>query len=115
MALIAQTKVLGLGTSTAVTVTTLSASDTLVYVPGSKQILTLKNGTAGSLTATLDGSASTTINVPGYGATLDVSAGKAIVVAAGATVAVELDAISAFLQGTVTVTGADLVTATLTV
>lgn len=86
--------------------TTLSASDTLVYVPGSGQVLFLYNPTAGALTATVQGSGATAISPPGYGGTISVAAGKAIVVPANTTVAVQLDDISAYLVGNITVNGA---------
>lgn len=89
--------------------TVLSASDTLVYVQGST--LELFNTTASPVVVTIDGSGSTTISPVGYGGTIDVSAGKAITVPASSTVYVNLDSISAFLAGTVAVTGGVGVTA----
>ena len=93
-------------------VSTLSADDTITIDAGKKQLLVLRNTTGGSLTATIDGSTGTTVNAPGLGA-VDVSAGKAIVVAAGVSVAVVLSSISAYCQGVVHITGAATLTAQL--
>ena len=100
---------------TTITKTTLGASDTLTYSSGTRQVLNLHNTTGGSLTVNIDGSGSTTIAPAGLGATVDVSTGFSIVVAAGAHKVVPLDTISAYLQGTVTLTGAATLTAWITV
>lgn len=114
MAVIAQTDFRNTTGATTIARTVLTASDTLVWNgDGSRQILELYNTTAGLVTVTIDGSASTTIAPAGFGGTVDVSAGKAIAVPASTTVAVELGKISAFLQGTVAVTGGVGVTAHL--
>ncbi|KQP02454.1 hypothetical protein [Pseudorhodoferax sp. Leaf265] len=89
----------------AATIATLSADDTITINPKKKQLLVLTNTTGGSLTATIDGTLGTTVSVPGVGS-VDVSAGKAIVVAAGLSVAVMLNTISAYCQGVVHITGA---------
>lgn len=115
MATIAQTTIADKLGAFAVTETTLGASDTFVYNRGQGQRLTLRNPTAGSLTVLIDGASATTITPNGYGGTLDVSAGYSIVLAAGAMKCVNLDKISAFLTGTVAVTGAAGVVASLVV
>jgi hypothetical protein len=97
-----------------VTATTLtaSASDTCNYLSDTNQLLQMTNTTAGSLTLTIKGSnPSATYPVTGKGlpnSTQDLTAGLAIVVAAGQTKVVNLDKISAYLAGTgvVTMTGA---------
>lgn len=94
-----------------VTRNVLSASDVLVYSAG--QILELFNTTASPVVVTIDGAAGTTISPTGFGGTIDISAGKAITVPASGTVAVKLDTISVFLQGTIAVTGGVGVTAHL--
>jgi uncharacterized protein YjiK len=86
------------------TVTTLTASDTLTYNPQKRQLLVLENTTASPVVVTVDGSTGTTQAVPGYGS-VDVSAGKAITVAANGYQYALLSTISAFLSGTVAVTG----------
>ncbi len=113
MAVITQTDVSGAIGPVAVTTTTLGSSDTLVYSSGAGQTLELENTTVGSLTVTITGSTATTISPAGYGATVAVSGGLAITVAAGATKIVKLDKISAYLSGTVTLTGASTLTARL--
>lgn len=87
--------------------TTLSASDTLAFVPKAGMYLTLANNTAGALTATLVGStAPAAYVVPGTGGTtLNLAAGKAILVGANSTVEVALDELELYLQGNITVTG----------
>lgn len=90
---------------------TLGASDTLTYTQNSGQYLVLENTTGSPITATIDGSGGATVPIPGTGATFDVSTGKAVVVAAGTIRAVKLDTISAYLQGTVAVTGGTGLTA----
>ncbi len=93
--------------------TTLTASDTFTYKPGNGQVLHLRNGTAGALTVTLDGADGTTVSVPGLGS-VSVSAGYSTgSIAAGAAVAIKLDTISLYLQGTIAVTGGTGISATL--
>ena len=94
------------------TKTTLSADDTITVDATKKQLAVFDNTTGGSLTATSDREGGTTVNVQGIGA-VDVSAGKAIVVAAGAQVAVVLSTISAYCQGNVHITGAATLKLTL--
>lgn len=87
--------------------TTLTASDTLTFVRGSRQNLHLYNTTASPVVVTLVGSAPTSLTPSGYGGTLSTSGGKAITVPASGWTMVELDDIWAFLtgSGTVTLTG----------
>ena len=96
----------------AASITTLSASDTLTFRATKKQLLVLRNTTAGSLTVTIDGDGGTTVTVPGIGA-VDVSAGKAITVGIGLSRAVVLSTINAYCKGVVTLTGASGLTAQL--
>ncbi len=115
MAVIAQTARSAVGELTR---TVLGASDTLTYVANSSQILNLANGSGGSLTVAIKGSApSATYPVAGSGGTtVDLTAGKSIVIANGKTFEVNLDAIAAYLtgNGTVTITGGTAIVATLT-
>lgn len=92
--------------------TTLSASDTLAYV-GNGQELHLHNTTASPVVVTITGSTATTISPSGYGGTISVASGKAITVPASGNTVLYLDAIAAYLAGSVTVTGGVGVTATL--
>jgi hypothetical protein len=89
----------------AAAIATLSADDTITFNASKKQLLVLTNTTGGSLTATIDGDGGTTVTVPGIGS-VDVSAGKAIVVGAGLSVAVVLGTIGAYCKGVVHITGA---------
>lgn len=115
MATIAQTTVTGVNGPVTATRTTMTATDTLTYVPGSGQRLTLANNTGSLVTATFAGSVTNSINVPGYGGVVSVAAGKAVGVAANSTVVIALDTIAGFLQGTVSITGGTGLIATLTV
>lgn len=107
MALIAQTSgVLAGGVPVNVTRTTLTASDTLVYVFGGRQILSLVNGTGSPVVVTLTGSAPLSPTIPGLG-TVSAAGGKAITVPANGVTLVDLDDISAYIAGAaaVAVTG----------
>lgn len=105
MAVIAHTNMVK-GAPFELTRTSLGASDTLTnYVSGTGQWLILDNTTASPVDVTIDGSGGTTISPEGYGGTVSVASGKIITVPASKTYAVKLDAIAAFLQGTVAVTG----------
>ena len=92
--------------------TTLTASDTMVYV-GNGQEMHLYNTTTSPVVVTFTGSAATTISPVGYGGTISVAAGKAITVPLSGHTVVPLDSIAAFLAGTITVTGGVGVTAML--
>jgi len=86
--------------------TTLTASDTITYNPSKVQVMLLTNTTAGALTLTIDGDGGTSVNVPGIGA-VSVAAGKTVVIpATTGSKAITLSTISAFMKGTVTLTGA---------
>jgi hypothetical protein len=91
-------------------ISTLSADDTITINPAKRQLLVLRNTTGGSLTCTIDGSTGTSVTVPGLGV-VSVSAGLAIVVGAGLSVAVVLSTISAYCQGVVHLLGAAGLTA----
>lgn len=105
MATIAQTSLRGNGPVTVTTTAGSGTTDTLVYAPNTMQILEIRNTTAGSINVTIDGSGATTISPQGYGGTVDISTGKQFSVGANATVIVNLDSISAFLQGNIAVSG----------
>lgn len=112
MAAIAATNMQGAG-SRAVTVTTLGASDTLVYNPDKSPVLILNNVTAGALTPNIDGAGGTTTPVAGVGS-VDVSGGYTTPsIAAGAVHAIPLASIAKYLQGVITVTGGDGIEASL--
>lgn len=98
--------------SFAAAITTLSASDTITFDPTKKQLLVLRNTTAGSLTVTIDGADGTTVSFPGA-PNISVAAGYPIVVGIGLSVAVVLSTVSAYCQGVVSLTGASGLTAQL--
>lgn len=105
-----------LNQSTTVTEVTLGASgNTVTYKPGAGQILVIRNPTGGAIAPTIIGDAAT--SVPSYGAApVTTSAGLALgSIAAGATKAVPLDSISAYLVGNITITGANTLVASLLV
>lgn len=104
MAALTQTSKAGPGARSA-TPNTLSASDTMVYTPGTGQEIVLHNTTAGSLTVTITGSAATTV-FPQGGGSINYASGLAVTVAAGAAYVINCDAIANYLQGTITLTGA---------
>jgi hypothetical protein len=105
MAVITQTQgvVTGYG-SVNVTRTALSASDTLTFVKGSHQILSLYNTTAALVTINAKGSAPSALNPDGYGKALVTTAGYDIAVPANGWTIIDLDDIWAFLDGNGTVT-----------
>jgi hypothetical protein len=108
MAVLVETSLSQYGVGTAV-VNVASASDTLAYVAGSRQLVELDNATAGSLTVVIKGSAPpAAYPVVGAGDTKDLTAGLSVVVAAGVKKFVYLDNIQAYLTGTgvVTLSGA---------
>lgn len=116
MALITQTN--NAKSSTAafnLTVTTLTASDTLVFSSGAGQVLQLFNTTASPVVVTLTGDTPTALSPAGYGGTVTTTGGKAVTVPASGWTYVHLDAISAFITGTnpVAVTGGTGVKAAL--
>jgi hypothetical protein len=105
MATITQTNVGKGGGAKNITLTTLTSSDTFSYQQGAGQVLILFNTTGSPVTATITGSAATTISPSGFGGTVSVASGKAVTVPANGMTLLNLDDISAFLKGTITVTG----------
>lgn len=107
MAVIAATNVRAAGGAVKpLVMTTLTADDTLTYDPTRRQVLVLRNPTAGAITATIDGDGATTQDVPGTGGAMNLAGGLSTgSIAAGAGVVIELDAIKSYLTGVVHVTG----------
>ncbi len=88
------------------TKTILGASDVLTYTSGQNAELIMYNITASPVVVTIDGSTVTTVAVPGAGATtVSLAAGLAITVPANGFTVVRCDTISAYLSGTIAVTG----------
>lgn len=92
--------------SRAATMTTMTASDTLTYEPGTGQLLYMRNPTGGALTPVLNGSTNTTAVVTG-GPDISTTSGVTLAAVAATTgsVMVPLDTIASYLQGTITITG----------
>ena len=112
MAEIAKTSVTGSG-ELPVTVTTLGASDTLVFKKGVNATLILNNVSGGALTPLIVGADATTFPASGLG-NVDVSGGFQLgSIGVGVTVALPLDSISGYLKGIITVTGGDAIEAQL--
>ena len=104
MAVIAQTNMRVSVPTTITSTASTTGGETLVYNPGTYQMLEIRNTTGSSVNCIIDGSGVTTISPDGYGGTIDLSAGKTIPVGANATVIVALDSIKSYLLGTVAVT-----------
>ena len=106
MATITATSMTGSG-ARQITVTTCTASDTFTYTAGKKQTLVIYNDTAGAITPNIDGDGGSTVPVAGVGS-VDVSGGYTTPsIGVGETHAIPLDSISAYLTGTIAMTGAD--------
>jgi len=105
MATIVATSISGSG-AIAVTQTTLTGTaDTFTYRQGVTQTLIFTNPTAGALTPVIDGASSTSVSVEGIGA-IDVSGGFSMgSIAAGASKTIRTETISAYLSGTIAITG----------
>ena len=114
MAVITATDISGTG-ETLVTETTLGASDTLTYLAGRRQLLTLTNDTAGALTPNIDGAGASAAYPVAGAAAVDLSAGYTTAsIGVGEVASIYLDTIQLYLKGVITITGADGITATLT-
>ena len=113
MAVITPTLTTGTG-QRAVTETTMTASDTLVWTQGAGQMLRLRNVTAGALTVTITGSASVS-QTADQGGTTNYAAGFSTgsIAATTGDVIVPLDSIPGYLQGTITLTGGTGIRASL--
>jgi len=113
MAVIAKTSVTGSGEKV-ITVTTLSAGDTFEFTPNVNATLVLNNVSGGALTPLITGdAASSDFPCAGVGG-IDLSTGFQLAsVGTGVQVAIPLDSISAYLKGTITLTGGDAMEAQL--
>lgn len=95
--------------SFAITMSTLTASDTITY--SANEYILFHNPTGGSLTAKVKGSSATTKQVDGVGL-VSLSAGVDVTVAAGAYKVLNVNSRKEFMAGTaVTITGAAGLTA----
>jgi hypothetical protein len=93
---------------------TLASTNTVSYTIGTGGILMLRNPTVSPIVAVIDGDGGAVVNVKDLGE-IDISAGFAIgSVAAGAAVALRLDAIKGYLSGVISITGTGLVATLIT-
>ena len=104
----------GSGNVASLAFTTLTGTDDFVFNAQQTEVLILRNTTSSDVTVTIDGSEGTTENCPGIGP-VDVSSGKALVVTANESESIVLNSISAFLKGTISVSGGTGVEATILV
>ena len=90
--------------SFAITMSTLTASDTITFTPNS--YILFYNSTAGSLTAVVKGSSAVSTTVDGVGS-VSLSSGVSVVVQAGEFRILNVNSRDKFMAGTsVTITGA---------
>ena len=112
MATIAPTVMTAIGDNV-VTETTLTASNVLTYRQGSGQVLRLRNATAGALTPVITGASSVAQSVARVG-NVNFAAGWTVPsMAAGAVREIRLDTIADYIQGTINISGATGIVATL--
>jgi hypothetical protein len=100
MAVITPTTASAVG-ATVVNTTTMTAADTLTYDKALNQILILRNGTAGPLTVNIKGNTATSASVSGIGPVSLTGGFSTGAIAAGATVAIPLNTIERWLEGSV--------------
>lgn len=114
MPAITATNMAALG-AVAVTETTLDGStDTFVYNSAAKPLLVLRNATGGALTPVIDGDAAVAIPVKDAAANFDATAGYSVgSIAAGDSVSIRLETISAYLLGTISITSGTGIEASL--
>jgi hypothetical protein len=113
MPAITATDMQGAGQRT-LTQTTLNGTDSFVFNSAKNPVLTLRNPTAGALSPVIDGDGGTTVQVAGIGSVV-VSGGYAVgsIAATTGSVAIPLNSISAYLQGTIAITSGTGLIATL--
>ena len=112
MATITTDGISGFGAKT-LTGVTLTASDSFVLSRGKNQTLIIQNDTGAAITPNIVGDLADTVSVSGVGS-VDVSSGYDVPsIADGEAVAIPLDSIYRYLDGEITMTGADGATAYL--
>lgn len=100
----------GPGVFSAVTLTTLGASDTFEYLRGTGQLLILRNPTGGTLSPLIDGTDGFSVQIPGWGLRGVAAGYAAFAITTLQTKLIWLDTIPGYLQGSVVITsGAGLV------
>jgi hypothetical protein len=105
MAVVPSNKLSLFGAETPLAQIALTGADSLMYDALSDQLLFLVNNTGAEAIVNIDGGTGTTTPVSGTGDQFDVAGGKDIIIPDGASVAVRLSAISAYLSGPVLVSG----------
>jgi hypothetical protein len=104
MATVAATSATGQG-SRALTLTTLTSSDTFTYNKSKKPLLYLYNVTGGALTVTIDGDGGTTVGVSGVGDVSVASGYSTGSIPGGEARLIPLNSIYHYLAGTIEITG----------
>lgn len=95
------------GSFTPVAILLATSGDTMTYTAGQSAELSLFNTDVSPIVVTIDGSTATTVTLPNTGGTTaSVASGYAITVAAGSYAMVNLDKISAYLTGTISIVAA---------
>lgn len=94
----------GVGVYSALTLTTLGASDTFEFRRGTGQILFLRNPTAGTISPVIDGGDGTTAQVPGWGVRSITPGYPNLTITTLQNKLIWLDTIPAYLQGVITIT-----------
>lgn len=113
MATIAPTLMTGSGERDLVETVLDDSSDTFVYVASRNPVLIMRNETGGALTPNIDGDGGTTVGVSGVG-DVDIAGGYDVPsIADGEAIAIPLKTISAYLQGTIAITGGTGLTCSL--
>lgn len=105
MATIVATNMQGSGRRTVTYTELTGTADTFSYNASQNPVLVIRNDSGGALSPVIDGDGATTIQVSGLGS-VDVSGGFAVgSIADGVTVSIPLNTISAYLTGTIAITG----------
>lgn len=113
MATITETNGTGRGVVSLTETTLTGTADTFTYRSGSRQLLILRNATAGALSPVIDGDGGTTVSVDGLGV-VTVSGGYAVgSIPAGEVRAIPLDTIKSYLAGTIAITSATGIVASI--
>ncbi len=109
MPVIPSTKITSVGAA-AVTETTLTGTDSFVYLDGITRFLILRNPTASAISPVIDGAGAVSEYLPGVGNVATASGFAVGSIAAGAVVAVDLASIRSYLKGDIAInTGTGLV------
>jgi hypothetical protein len=114
MATIVETSGTVIGVTTLTQTTLNGTADTFTYKPGQGQYLTLRNPTGGALSPVINGSANVATGVSGAGV-VNTPSGYAVgsIAATTGSIVIPLDSIALFLKGTITITSATGLVATL--